>query len=238
MFPVNSMIPHHIAIMMDGNGRWGKRKGLIRSQGHYAGSKTMEKIIMDSLDIGVKVLTLYAFSSENWKRPEKEVHYLMELPVKFFKEKLPKFMENNIRVHVSGDIDNLPMRTKLAVQSSVNETKNNDALIVNFALNYGGRNEILFAVKEIIEGIKEEKLSISSINEELIENYLYTKGLPDPEIIIRTGGEKRLSNFLLWQSSKSELWFTDTYFPDFNKALLLQAIREVHKRKKRSNTDM
>jgi undecaprenyl diphosphate synthase len=230
-----TIIPQHIAIMMDGNGRWGKQKGLTRSQGHYAGSKTMEKIIMDSLDIGIKVLTLYAFSSENWKRPEKEVRYLMDLPVKFFKEKLPKFMENNIKVHVSGDIDSLPMHTKLAVQSAVNETKNNTSLIVNFALNYGGRNEILFAVKEIIEGIKEAKLSISSIDEDLIEHYLYTRGLPDPEIIIRTGGEKRLSNFLLWQSSKSELWFTDTYFPDFNKKLLLQAIKEVQDRKKLSS---
>lgn len=224
-------IPQHIAIMMDGNGRWGKQKGLTRSQGHFAGSKTMENIIMDSLDIDINVLTLYAFSSENWKRPQKEVQYLMDLPAKFFKEKLPEFMEKNIRICVSGDIEKLPMHTKSAVQSAVKATENNDSLVVNFALNYGGRNEIIFAVKAIIGDIKESKLKINNINEELIDGFLYTSGLPDPDIIIRTGGEKRISNFLLWQSSKSELWFTDTYFPDFNKELLLQAINEVQERK-------
>ncbi|MGG0668375.1 isoprenyl transferase [Lederbergia citrisecunda] len=224
-------IPQHIAIMMDGNGRWGKQKGLTRSQGHFAGSKTMENIIMDSLDIGINVLTLYAFSSENWKRPQKEVQYLMDLPAKFFKEKLPEFMEKNIRICVSGDIEKLPMHTKSAVQLAVKATENNDSLVVNFALNYGGRNEIIFAVKAIIGDIKESKLKINNINEELIDGFLYTSGLPDPDIIIRTGGEKRISNFLLWQSSKSELWFTDTYFPDFNKELLLQAINEVQERK-------
>jgi undecaprenyl diphosphate synthase len=223
--------PKHIAIMMDGNGRWGKQRGLTRSQGHYAGSKTMEKIIKDALDIGIKVLTLYAFSTENWTRPQKEVQYLMDLPAKFLSEKLPEFMENNIKVCISGDIEKLPQHTKKAVQSAVSETINNNALVVNFALNYGGRNEIISTVKTLLGDIQNSKMSLEDINEELIETYLYTSGLPDPDIIIRTGGEKRISNFLLWQSSKSELWFTDTYFPDFNKELLLQAINDVNKRK-------
>lgn len=223
-------LPVHIAIMMDGNGRWGKQRGLTRSQGHYAGSKAMEQIIKDALDIGIKVLTLYAFSTENWKRPQKEVQYLMDLPGKFLNEKLPEFMENNIKVCISGEMEKLPQHTKKAVQHAVNETKNNNALVVNFALNYGARNEMISAVKALLGDIQNSKISLEDINEELIETYLYTSGLPDPDIIIRTGGEMRISNFLLWQSSKSELWYTNTYFPDFNKELLYQAINDVNKR--------
>ncbi len=224
-------IPKHIAIMMDGNGRWGRQRGLTRSQGHYAGSQAMEAIIKDSIDIGIKALTLYAFSSENWSRPKDEVNYLMELPAVFLREKLPDFMKNNIRVMISGDIQGLPAHTKEAVEIAVNETRNNDRLIVNFALNYGGRNELLFALKSLVDEVQQAKMSIEEISASTIETFLYTKGIPDPEIIIRTGGEKRISNFLLWQASNSELWYTDTYFPDFNKELLLQAIAEVYERK-------
>ncbi|MFA9556417.1 isoprenyl transferase [Evansella sp. AB-rgal1] len=224
-------IPTHIAIMMDGNGRWGKQRGLTRSQGHYAGSKTMENIIKDSLEIGLKVLTLYAFSTENWTRPPKEVQYLMDLPAKFLNTKLPDFMENDIKICISGDIEGLPSHTKKAVKKAVSETKNNNKLIVNFALNYGGRHELISVVKKILSDIQDTKITIENIDEQLVNTYLYTSGLPEPDIIIRTGGEQRISNFLLWQSSKSELWFTDTYFPDFNKKLLLQAIEEVNKRK-------
>ncbi|MBU9721650.1 MULTISPECIES: isoprenyl transferase [Bacillaceae] len=228
---MEATIPTHIAIMMDGNGRWGKQRGLTRSQGHYAGSKTMENLIKDSLDLGIKVLTLYAFSTENWTRPIKEIQYLMNLPAKFLNAKLPDFMENNIKICISGDIEGLPSHTKKAVKIAVSETKNNNKLIVNFALNYGGRHEIIAAVKKIANDIQNSIITNKNIDEKLINSYLYTTGLPDPDIIIRTGGEKRISNFLLWQSSNSELWFTDTYFPDFNKRLLLQAIDEVNRRK-------
>ena len=224
-------IPAHIAIMMDGNGRWGKRRGLTRSQGHYAGSKAMEKIIDASLELGIKVLTLYAFSTENWKRPKDEVNYLMDLPARYLTEKLPEFMEKDIKVWISGNIEGLPSHTRNAVETAMRKTSNNRALVVNFALNYGGRNELIHAAKALIQDINISKISTNDISKEMIENYLYMKGLPDPEILIRTGGEKRLSNFLLWQSSSAEMWFTDTLFPDFNKELLLQAINDVSKRK-------
>ncbi|MDQ0271368.1 isoprenyl transferase [Cytobacillus purgationiresistens] len=223
----------HIAIVMDGNGRWGKQRGLSRSEGHYAGSKAMEELIYSSVEIGIKVLTLYAFSTENWKRPKDEVNYLMDLPAIFLKEKLPTFMEKNIKVCVSGDINGLPVHTREAVASAISTTKNNDGLIVNFAMNYGGRAEILSAVKSLMKEIHSQNVQIEQINDEMIENYLYTHGLPDPDIIIRTGGEKRLSNFLVWQSAKAELWFTERYFPDFDKKMLQQAIVDVKERKYR-----
>ncbi|QTD43393.1 di-trans,poly-cis-decaprenylcistransferase [Sporosarcina sp. Te-1] len=217
--------------MMDGNGRWGKQRGLTRSQGHYAGSQTMETIIKDSMKMGVKVLTLYAFSTENWKRPIDEVQYLMDLPGLFLTAKLPEFMANDIKVCISGDIEGLPPHTKEAVKTAIHTTKDNRKFIVNFALNYGGRNELLTAIKKIAQDLNDSNIVLEEVTEELIETYLFTSGLPDPDLIIRTGGEKRISNFLLWQSSKSQLWFTDTYFPDFNKDLLLQAIHEVNNRK-------
>ncbi|MCI1590541.1 polyprenyl diphosphate synthase [Heyndrickxia oleronia] len=224
-------VPTHIAIMMDGNGRWGEKRGLTRSQGHFAGSKTMENIIDASLELGVKILTLYAFSSENWTRPEEEVKYLMDLPVIYLNEKLPKFIQKDIRICVLGDINGLPIHTREAVKKAVDQTSNNSKLIVNFALNYGGRSEILSAIKSLINDINNSKIADSGITGDLIENYLYTKGQPEPDIVIRTGGEKRMSNFLLWQSSKSEWWFTDTLFPEFDSKQLLQAINEVKQRK-------
>ncbi|WP_283249412.1 isoprenyl transferase [Bacillus sp. FJAT-49736] len=228
---VKANIPTHIAIMMDGNGRWGVQQGLTRSQGHFAGAQTMERIIEASLELGVKILTLYVFSSENWKRPKEEVQYLMDLPAEYLNQKLPKFKKNNIRICISGDMDGLPLHTQNAFKKAINETSSNNQLIVNFALNYGGRNEILAAVKSLIMDINNSKVQIEEINDDLINNYLYTKELPDPDIIIRTGGEKRLSNFLLWQSSKSELWFSEVFFPDFTKEMLLQAINDVNQRK-------
>lgn len=157
-------IPRHIAITMDGNGRWGKENGVTRSQGHFAGSRAMEQLIYDSLEIGVKILTLYAFSTENWKRPKDEVQYLMDLPAQFFREKLPEFKEKNIRICILGDIEGLPPHTKDAVKTSVRETQDNRNLIVNFALNYGGRSEILMASKSIVSEILNRKLTISDIN--------------------------------------------------------------------------
>ncbi|AXI07847.1 di-trans,poly-cis-decaprenylcistransferase [Oceanobacillus zhaokaii] len=219
-----SSVPEHVAIIMDGNGRWGKARGLTRSEGHYAGVQAMERVIDACIDIDIKILTLYAFSSENWSRPKAEVNYLMYLPVKFFNQKLPGFMKRNIKILVSGDITTIPDSTRKAITKAMDKTKNNTGLIVNIAFNYGGRNDILQAVRQMAEDVQNNHLELDNINEGLFENYLYTKALPDPEILIRTGGEKRISNFLLWQVSNAELYFTDVYFPDFNKEMLMEAI--------------
>lgn len=227
---MNLKIPEHVAIMMDGNGRWGKANGLTRSEGHYAGVQTMERVIDACIDFDIHVLTLYAFSSENWKRPKDEVNYLMYLPVKFFNQKLPGFMKRNIKINVSGNLDTVPKRTRLAMQKAIEKTKFNTGLIVNFAFNYGGRDDILQAIKQVIGDIQCNEMTLENVDEALFRDYLYTKELPDPELLIRTGGEKRMSNFLLWQSSASELYFTDAYFPDFNKALLREALEEYTRR--------
>ncbi|WP_156291560.1 isoprenyl transferase [Oceanobacillus salinisoli] len=223
-------VPNHVAIIMDGNGRWGKSRGLSRSEGHFAGTQAMEKIIDACVEMNIKVLTLYAFSTENWSRPADEVNYLMYLPVKFFNKKLPGFMKKNIRILVSGNIASLPDSTRKAVIKAVEQTKSNDGLIVNFALNYSGRSDILQAVRHLVLDIQHKKIDINQLDENYFQQFLYTKTLPDPEIIIRTGGEKRISNFLIWQSAQAELYFSDVYFPDFNKDLFRKAIAEVQKK--------
>ncbi|SET01501.1 Undecaprenyl pyrophosphate synthetase [Oceanobacillus limi] len=225
---MESSIPKHVAIIMDGNGRWGKSRGLTRSEGHYAGVKAMEKMIDASIELGIDILTLYAFSSENWSRPEDEVNYLMHLPVRFFKQKLPEFMRRNCQIRISGNTKSLPNKTKHALEKAVNKTKHNNGLIVNFAFNYGGRADILQAVSKVIQEVKSNKIDLENMDETMLQKYLYTGDLPDPDIIIRTGGEKRISNFLLWQSSMSEFYFSDVYFPDFTKYDLLQAIGGNH----------
>ncbi|TGA97689.1 di-trans,poly-cis-decaprenylcistransferase [Sporolactobacillus shoreae] len=224
-------VPTHVAIMMDGNGRWGKQRGLTRSQGHFAGSQALEKTIDAAMDLDIKILTIYAFSTENWKRPKAEVDYLMKLPVKFLHQKLSKFVQKDIKLIFSGNISGLPKQTQDAVKLAADETSNNSKLVVNFALNYGGKNEILTAIKVLIDEINHSTISFDDISEETIEKHLFTKDLPHPDLFIRTGGEKRLSNFLLWQLDKTELWFTDIYFPDFNKQLLIKAINEVNQRR-------
>lgn len=227
---MNSWVPKHVAIMMDGNGRWGKKRGLTRSEGHFAGAQTMQKVIDASIELDIKILTLYAFSSENWSRPKDEVNYLMYLPIKFFNQKLPEFMKRNIRIMISGNLNTIPKLTRNAVTKAVEKTKDNDGIIVNFAFNYGGRDDILQAIRQVISEVQDKKVDLENVDEELFQHYLYTKELPDPELLIRTGGEKRMSNFLLWQSSKAELYFTDVYFPDFNKELLQEAIDELQRR--------
>lgn len=219
-------IPKHVAIMMDGNGRWGRERGLTRSEGHYAGTQAMEKVIDACIDFKIDILTLYAFSSENWRRPKSEVNYLMYLPIKFFKQKLPEFMRRNIKILISGNLNTVPKATRKAVTNAVEQTKYNKGLTVNFAFNYGGRDDILQAIHKVIDEVQCNRLDLDLIDEETFQNFLYTKELPDPELLIRTGGEQRMSNFLLWQSSASELYFTDAYFPDFNKTMLKQALDE------------
>lgn len=221
-------IPRHVGVIMDGNGRWGKSRGLTRSEGHYRGTEAMEKVIDASISIGIEALTLYAFSSENWSRSKEEVNYLMRLPIRFFKQKLPGFMRRNIKIMVSGDLDGIHRRTRKVLLQSIEETKNNTGLVVNFAFNYGGRNEILQAVQRVIKEAKKNNLEV---DETLVANHLYTKGLPELDLVIRTGGEERLSNFLLWQSAEAELYFTDVYFPDFNEKEMRAAVYEYQQRK-------
>lgn len=217
-------IPKHIAITMDGNGRWGKERGLTRSEGHYAGAQSMERTIDACIELKIEVLTLYAFSSENWSRSKQEVGYLMQLPIRFFKSKLPGFMKRNLKIMVSGDLTKVPRGTRNAITKAAEKTANNTGMIVNFAFNYGGRDEIMQAVRAVIKEVQEAKMDIGRLDETMFGNFLYTKDLPDPELFIRTGGEQRLSNFLLWQAADAELYFTDAYFPDFNKEMLAEAI--------------
>lgn len=227
---MHNCMPKHVAITMDGNGRWGKERGLTRTEGHYAGTQAMEKVIDACIDFKIDILTLYAFSSENWKRPKDEVHYLMYLPIQFFKQKLPEFMRRNIKILISGNLNTVPKATRKAVTKAVQTTQHNKGLIVNFAFNYGGRDDILQAIHKVIDEVQCNRLDLNHVDEEMFQNFLYTKELPDPDLLIRTGGEQRMSNFLLWQSSASELYFTDAYFPDFNKALLKQALDEYWQR--------
>lgn len=218
------MLPKHIGLIMDGNGRWGKKKGLSRSHGHFEGIKSLEMVINTGINLGIDVITFYTFSSQNWKRSKEEVEYLMELPTIFFREKISEFMSKNIRVRVSGNIDELPLETRKTLVQAIRETKDNTGVIINFAFNYGGREEIIQATKKIVEDMQKGELSKDKVDERCLETYLYTNSLPSPDLIIRTGGEQRLSNFLLWQSAYTQLYFTDVLFPDFNEEDFLKAI--------------
>ena len=228
-----SKIPKHIAIIMDGNGRWAKRRGLPRVAGHRAGMKTVRGITRIADELGVKILTLYAFSTENWKRPRDEVEYLMKLPQEFLLTELKELIERNVQVRILGNQDQLPSHTVKAVLEVQERTKNNTGLILNFALNYGSRDEMMYAIRGIAQDVKAGKLGIDEITEETMGNHLFTKGLPDPDLLIRTSGEVRLSNFMLWQVAYSELWFTDVYWPDFSREHLMEAIYEFQHRNRR-----
>lgn len=226
-------IPEHIAIIMDGNGRWAKRRGLPRIAGHHAGMKAVKRATIGADDIGVKVLTLYAFSTENWKRPRDEVEFLMKLPQEFLALELDELVEKNVRVRMTGWKEGLPSHTLEAVETAVERTRHNTGLILNFALNYGSRHEIVSAVRDIAEQVRQGKLSQDDISESLISSKLLTQSLPDPDLIIRTSGEIRISNFLLWQMAYSELWFTDIYWPEFTERHLVQAVFEYQRRARR-----
>ncbi|RPF55963.1 isoprenyl transferase [Aquisalibacillus elongatus] len=226
-------VPDHVAIIMDGNGRWAKKRGLPRVAGHREGMKTIKKVVERAVELELKAITLYAFSTENWKRPPKEVEFIMKLPSQFLDTYLPDLVNNNVRVTTIGHFDGVPEATKKAVQYSIEQTKHNTGLQLNFALNYGSRSEISDAVKAISQDVKENKLSVDAIDESLISNYLYTKGLPDPDLVIRTSGEKRLSNYLLWQVAYSEFYFTEKLWPEFDQEALDEAIIEYQNRKRR-----
>lgn len=231
--PLSGNIPRHVAIIMDGNGRWAQRRGLPRVAGHREAMKTVRRITEEASRIGIGTLTLYAFSTENWRRPRPEVEFLMKLPQQFLNTYLVELIEQNIQVRVMGEAERLPDYTKKAVFQAVERTRNNTGMILNFALNYGSHSEITDAVKGIVADIKSGKLSEDDINESLLANYLMSHALPDPDLLIRTGGEIRLSNFMLWQLAYTELWFTETYWPDFDKDDLNRAIADFGSRQRR-----
>jgi undecaprenyl diphosphate synthase len=197
---------------MDGNGRWGLKKYNDRNKGHYYGLLNINKVIEHCIKIKIKYLTLYTFSTENWNRPKKEIDYLFFLFKYFYKKNFNKLNKNNIKIKFIGDLKNIPKDLKIIIKKIEDKTKNNDAITVIFAFNYGAKSELVNAFKNIIKN----KTKVNEINEELINNYLYTNNIPDPDILIRTGGEKRLSNFLLWQLSYAELFFINKNWPDFN----------------------
>lgn len=226
-------VPSHIAIIMDGNGRWAKKRALPRVAGHREGMKTVKKITRCASDIGVEALTVYAFSTENWKRPKDEVDFLMRLPVDFLDTFLPELIERNVRVEMIGDPDVLPKHTQQALFEAMHTTKHNTGLILNFALNYGSRDEMVKAMKAVTERVIAGELEMADITEQVITAHMMTAHLPEPDLLIRTSGEVRLSNFMLWQLAYTELWFTDMLWPDFDEAAFLEAITSYQKRNRR-----
>ena len=226
-------IPTHIAIIMDGNGRWAKRRGLPRSEGHRKGLGVVRDIIKAAGELGVKVLTLYAFSSENWKRTVDEVDFLMKSCEAFLNKELPSMIKNNIRFKHIGKLEDLPTSLQNCIRNSIELTRNNHKLCIQLAFNYGARLEIIDVIKKIAEDVKKGKLSSADITESLVSHYLYTKDVPDPDLLIRTSGEMRVSNFLLWQICYSEIYVTKKCWPDFNKRELMRAIEDYQKRCRR-----
>ena len=227
---MDNNIPKHIAIIMDGNRRWARKKMLPVQAGHKAGAEALQKVIEDCLDIGVEHLTVYAFSTENWKRSQEEVTALMGL-LKEYLNKIEKDIEGkDVRINVMGKISELDEEIYKKIVHLHETTRNNSKLTFNIALNYGGRDEIINATKSLAVELKEGNIKLDDIDEMLFNNYLYSAKSPDPDLIIRTAGEQRLSNFLLWQAAYSEFWYTDTYWPDFKKKDLLKAIEDFQKR--------
>jgi undecaprenyl diphosphate synthase len=226
-------IPQHIAIIMDGNGRWAKGRGFTRIFGHQHGVKAVRETTEACVDLGVKYLTLYTFSSENWSRPKYEVDALMELLIETVQKETDTFMKNEIKLTTIGYIDKLPSSCQKNLAKLKEDTKHNNRMEMILALSYGSKDEIIDAVKKIASEVKDGKLSDEDINNDLFSSRLYTKNVPDPELLIRTSGEHRISNFLLWQIAYSELYFTDVLWPDFRKEDLYQAIISYQTRERR-----
>lgn len=226
-------LPRHIAVIMDGNGRWAKKKGAARIFGHKNAVKAVREVTEGCGELGVKYLTLYAFSTENWARPKDEVDSLMELLVNTLKKEIESLKEKEVRLMAIGDLSNLPKDCQQNLADAIQETSNNKGLVVILALSYSGRWEILKAVKELAQKVQSGNLHAEDIDEKLFSSYLQTSGMPDPELLIRTSGEMRISNFLLWQLAYTELYITDTLWPDFRKEDLYEAIRSYQKRERR-----
>ncbi len=226
-------IPEHIAIIMDGNGRWAKKRGLPRAAGHKRGVDTVKEITEDCAELGVKFLTLYTFSTENWNRPKDEVSTLMRLLLKSLRERVSELNENNIRLTTIGDIASLPYAVQNELREAIEKTKNNDKMILNLALSYSGRWELIEAIKSIGKLISQNKLTVDEINEKSLREHLTTKDIPDPDLLIRTSGEFRVSNFFLWQIAYTEFYISDVFWPDFNKQHLIEAIKSFQNRERR-----
>ncbi len=226
-------LPTHIAIIMDGNGRWAKRRGLPRTAGHKAGVKAVKRVVKAAGDLGISVLTLFTFSQENWRRPKNEVSAIMKLLYETTKREINELDKNNVKLITTGRIEEFSPRRREILQEARERTKNNTGLILNLALNYGGRTEILDAVKKIAGDVKNKRLDPEELSEEIFSHYLYTKGLPDPDLLIRTSGEMRISNFLLWQTSYTELYITDVLWPNFSAKDFYEAIWDYQNRERR-----
>lgn len=226
-------MPPHIAIIMDGNGRWAKSRFLPRTAGHKAGVETIRKVVKEADRLGLQYLTLYAFSTENWKRPKLEVDALMNLLVTYLKNEIDELHKNNVKLTAVGDFEKLPEACVKELHSAMDKTKDNTGVHLNLALNYGGRNDIREAVVEIAKEYKEGKISLEDITEERIKKHLSTGEIPDPDLVIRTSGEQRLSNFLLWDIAYSEFYYTDIHWPDFDGEALEKAIYAYQKRDRR-----
>lgn len=222
-------VPYHLAIIMDGNGRWARSRGLARLAGHRAGTENIRRILEGCVEYGIKVLTVYAFSTENWGRPDEEVRGIMRILEHTLDRELPELHKNGVQLRHSGRLEGIPEELRQRVREAIELTRYNDRIILNVAFNYGGRTEILDAVRRIIErGVDPGRL-----DEDLFSQYLYTPGLPDPDLIIRTAGELRISNFLIWQGAYAEYYATPTYWPDFDKEELYRALLEYSRRERR-----
>jgi undecaprenyl diphosphate synthase len=226
-------IPRHIAVIMDGNGRWAKKRGLPRLQGHNAGMMALKEIVKRSSSLGVSYLTVYAFSTENWKRPQEEVSGIFKLLVLYFQKEIKELNDNNVKVNILGDWTELPQDARRAIQTAMETTGNNTGLTFNIALNYGGRAEIVRAVRAMALAVKNGDFEWQDIDEAVVSSMLYTADMPDPDMIIRTGGECRLSNYLIWQSAYSELVITPVLWPDFSPAEYENAIMDYQARDRR-----
>ena len=226
-------VPNHIAIIMDGNGRWAKKRFLPRTAGHKAGVETIREVVKECSRLNIKYITLYAFSTENWKRPKVEIDTLMNLLVTYLKNEIKELHKNNVKIITIGDISKLPDMCIKELDRARELTKYNTGVTLNLALNYGSRFDITNAVLNIVKDCKSDKINIDSINEDTIKNYLSTKSTPDPDLLIRTSGEQRLSNFLLWELAYSEFYFTDIHWPDFNRQELQKAIYVYQNRDRR-----
>ncbi|MBN09578.1 MAG: di-trans,poly-cis-decaprenylcistransferase [Flavobacteriaceae bacterium] len=226
-------LPKHLAIIMDGNGRWAEKKGLKRILGHTNGVDSVKEIVEEVLNLGIPYLTLYAFSTDNWNRPKKEIGTLMNLLIKSLRSEFEKLLENNIRLNAIGDISALPKSVQNEINHVSEKTKNNTKLVLTIALSYGAREELENAIKNILREVKNNTISMEKVDQSIINKHLYTRNLPDVDLLIRTSGEKRISNFLLWQIAYAELYFTKVYWPDFRKKELHNALFNYQNRERR-----
>jgi len=226
-------IPEHVAIIMDGNGRWAVKRKLPRSAGHKAGVEALREVIMTCVELGIKFLTVYSFSSENWQRPKDEVKFLLHLFIESLKKELEVLNKNGVRISLIGQKESIPPEVLEAFENAEKKTKRNNKLMFNIAFNYGSRQEIINAVRKIHKAVKKNDIDIKKLDENIFSNFLFTKGCPDPDLLIRTSGEYRISNFLLWQVAYSEFYFVKTLWPDFKKKNFLKAIYDYQRRNRR-----